>query len=327
MDRGTEGAGHAAGVGDRYETWLELQPLSQHTRRAYRRQARAFLEFLAGHPAHHGDPLRDPAARRYALEDWRGELLARRGLKPASANQALAAADHLFRFLGGERPAVPRTEAPAGAPRALEPEELKRFLRAVETCPSARDRALATLFLHTGLRLAEATALDLEDVRLSARKGLVVVRRRKGGAGREVPLNAPACEALDAWLRVRERLETTSSAFFLSRSGERLTVRAVDLVLRRLGAGVGLELSAHVLRHTCLTALVRKGADLVLVAEVAGHRRLETTRRYTRPTREDQETALEHLYPSSVPPDNGRSARGTPMSSHPEPFPRLLGDG
>jgi integrase/recombinase XerC len=50
-----------------------------------------------------------------------------------------------------------------------------------------------------------------------------------------------------------------------------------------------------VLRHTCLTSLVRSGNDLVLVAEIAGHKRLETTRRYSLPSREDRETAMEEL--------------------------------
>jgi len=50
-----------------------------------------------------------------------------------------------------------------------------------------------------------------------------------------------------------------------------------------------------VLRHTCLTNLVRRGNDLVLVAEVAGHRRLETTRRYSLPSLDDREQAMEEL--------------------------------
>ncbi len=56
-----------------------------------------------------------------------------------------------------------------------------------------------------------------------------------------------------------------------------------------------MELSAHVLRHTCLTNLVRGGNDLVLVAEIAGHKRLETTRRYSLPSIEDRERAMEEL--------------------------------
>jgi site-specific recombinase XerD len=50
-----------------------------------------------------------------------------------------------------------------------------------------------------------------------------------------------------------------------------------------VGVDAQLELSAHVLRHTCLTNLVRAGNDLALIAEIAGHKRLETTRRYSLP--------------------------------------------
>jgi integrase/recombinase XerC len=53
-----------------------------------------------------------------------------------------------------------------------------------------RDRAIVVLLLYTGLRLAELVALDTDDVRVSARRGLVIVRSGKGDAYREVPLNA-----------------------------------------------------------------------------------------------------------------------------------------
>jgi site-specific recombinase XerD len=68
-------------------------------------------------------------------------------------------------------------------------------------------------------------------------------------------------------------------ALFVGPRGRRLTPRSVDRALRGVAARAGLALSAHVLRHTCVTNLVRGGNDLVLVAELAGHRRLETTRR------------------------------------------------
>ena len=67
-------------------------------------------------------------------------------------------------------------------------------------------------------------------------------------------------------------------------------------MIRQLGQDANLELSAHVLRHTCLTNLVRGGNDLVLVAEIAGHKRLETTRRYSLPSLEDRERAMEGLH-------------------------------
>ena len=118
-----------------------------------------------------------------------------------------------------------------------------------------------------------------------------------GETYREVPLNAQTREALSAWLRERRRAfpESRESAFFLSRQGRRLSTRAIDLVIRQLGEAARLTLSAHTLRHTCLTTLVRQGTDLVLVAEIAGHRRLETTRRYSLPTVRDREAAMERL--------------------------------
>jgi site-specific recombinase XerD len=60
-----------------------------------------------------------------------------------------------------------------------------------------------------------------------------------------------------------------------------LSSRSIDLAVRRVAARARLELSAHVLRHTFVTGLVRAGNDIVLVTELAGHRRLETTRRYS----------------------------------------------
>ena len=74
-----------------------------------------------------------------------------------------------------------------------------------------------------------------------------------------------------------------------------MSTSALDLIVRKVGQDAGVELSAHVLRHTLLTALVRNGNDLVLVAEIGGHKRLETTRRYALPTRWDREKTLAEL--------------------------------
>ena len=79
------------------------------------------------------------------------------------------------------------------------------------------------------------------------------------------------------------------------RKGQRLSARAVDLAVRRLGRAADVSLSAHTLRHTCLTGLVRAGHDLVLVAELAGHSRLETTRRYSLPSDTDRQAAMDAL--------------------------------
>jgi site-specific recombinase XerD len=74
-----------------------------------------------------------------------------------------------------------------------------------------------------------------------------------------------------------------------------MTPRAIDLVIRRVGADAGFTLSAHVLRHSFCTNLVRAGHDLVLVAELAGHRRLDTTRRYSLPSAADKQAAIDTI--------------------------------
>ena len=74
-----------------------------------------------------------------------------------------------------------------------------------------------------------------------------------------------------------------------------MNVHTIDHWIRNTARRAGLELSAHVLRHTCVTNLVRGGNDIVLVAELAGHRRLETTRRYSLPSAADRQAAMDAL--------------------------------
>src|SRR5712692_699745 len=278
-----------------YEAWLLRQPLAKNTRDAYRFHVRQYEEYLTTRSTKGDDPLHDTFARDYAVRDYKLYLKTERKAKPTSVNLTLAALDHFSLFLGLDRARVQREDLPQQSPRALSLDEQKAFLRAVERHPSVRDRALAYLLFYTGLRLSECGALNMDDVLVSARKGVVIVRSGKGETYREVPLNAEVREVLKAWLKDRAKRFSLLSepALFLNLKGKRLSTRAIDLILRQLGQDAKLALSAHTLRHTCLTNLVRRGHDLVLVAEIAGHKRLETTRRYSLPSLEDRENAME----------------------------------
>lgn len=283
----------------KYGAWLGRQPLSENTRRAYRVRAGQYLGYLTATPAEYGDPLEDPHARDYAARDFKAHLKTVRRARPSSVNLSLAAVDNFYRFLGMGKPEVRREELPGAAPRALSPEEQKRFLRAVERSPETRDKAVARMLFYAGLRLGELTKLDVEDLSISARKGKVIVRSGKGDAYREIALNAEVREALERWLAVRQENcpSGENSALFLSQRGRRLSTRAVDFIVRHIGEEAALDepLSAHALRHTCMTNLVKAGHDLVLVAEIAGHKRLETTRRYSLPSAADREAAMESI--------------------------------
>jgi len=92
------------------------------------------------------------------VRDYKTTLRVDHLAKPSSVNLA-AAVDHFYRFLELPTPQVAREDLPTQAPRALEPPEQKRFLRAVERCSSVRDRAIALLLFYTGLRISECVAL------------------------------------------------------------------------------------------------------------------------------------------------------------------------
>jgi integrase/recombinase XerC len=289
-----------------YESWLKSQPLAARSREAYLAQVREFVTWLAG-SEHGGQALVDSHVRDWAVRDYKRYAKTTKRWAPASVNQALAAIDNFYRSRGAGRPEVAREELAQTAPRALSEAEQRAFLRFAEADPSPRDRAIATVFFYAGLRLSELGALDMTDIAVSARRGRVKIREGKGDAYREVPLNSPCRNALDEWVAARaDQLVALAearggsgatapepSALWLSRSGTRMSTRAIDLVIRRLAADAGLDLSAHILRHTCVTNLVRSGADVVLVAEIAGHRRLDTTRRYSLPSQADKDAALE----------------------------------
>jgi len=285
-----------------YEAWLGRQPLAGRSRDAYLAQVRSFVTWLAG-SEHGGGALTEPSVRDWAVRDYKRHVKTAKQWAPTSVNQALAAIDNFYRSLGIGRPEVAREDLAQVAPRALGEDEQRRFLRTVEGCPSARDRAIATAFFYTGLRLSELAALEVADLSISARRGRLRVRSGKGDAYREVPLNSVCRSAIDEWAKVRAgqlvagkeatdgQGETT--ALWLSRSGSAMSARAVDLIIRRLAKDANLELSAHTLRHTAVTNLIRSGADVVMVAEIAGHRRLDTTRRYSLPSDADKDAALE----------------------------------
>ncbi|MDQ6804868.1 MAG: tyrosine-type recombinase/integrase [Actinomycetota bacterium] len=290
-DRPVEGLDAAVG---RYLRDLDRAPLAARTLEAYGQHVRTYAAWLSGQP----DPalaITEPRGRDHAARDFKRHLKVERGWKPSSVNLALAAVDHFNRFLGLGSANVKREPLTQAAPRALAEGQQRALLRAAEAA-RPRDRAIVVLLLYTAIRLHELVALDVEDVSVSARKGLLVVRSGKGDAYREVPLNRQCRAALEAWLAARsERAVDGERALFLGPRGVRLSPRSVDRVVRGVAEQAGLRLSAHVLRHTCVTNLVRGGNDIVLVADLAGHRRLETTRRYSLPSAADRQAAMEAL--------------------------------
>ena len=158
-----------------------------------------------------------------------------------------------------------------------------------------RDVALLELLYGSGLRIAEATALDVDDVDLGRAR---VVVWGKGGKQRTVPLSAPATDALRRWLADGRALLATdvtpAGAVFLNRRGRRLTPRDARRILDRRAIE---PTHPHALRHTFATHLLDGGADLRVVQELLGHSDLATTQRYTHVSKERLRTVFDATHP------------------------------
>jgi site-specific recombinase XerD len=283
-----------------YTITLERAPVSAETRRTYASKVRQYLAWLAAESEVGGDPLTDPRARDWAVRDYRTWLLTAAVPKraPATVNNALAAIDDFYTRRGLGPAAAERLDLPDVAPRALGKRATLRWLRAVEACPSPRDRALAGIPLYAGARIGEVVRMDLDDVRLSARKGTLRLLG-KGQRPRTLQVHAQLRADLRQWLDERPTWPGAEDnpALFLNHRGGRLSARGASGVIADIAEAAALDdpASAHTLRHTCATILVRGGTDLVTVAAILGHARLETTRTYSKPTEEDHLRALELL--------------------------------
>jgi site-specific recombinase XerC len=280
-----------------YAGHLARSPLTGHSPRTYLGAVRAYLVWLEQAPVD-GDPLNDTTAKDWAVRDYRSYLVTVAKRATATVNKHLAALQDFYIWRGlGPPQGVKRHQVPRHAPKALDPRAKVRYLRAVEAWPSARDRAIALLSLYAGTRIAEITALDVTDVRLSARKGEVHLVG-KGEKARTVPVHPKLRAALAAWLDERpSKPGADSPALFTSAGGTRMTTDAIADAIHAITRAARLDdhVTSHVLRHTFGTELTRSGVDLVTVAELMGHASLETTRLYTRPSEADMQRAVDLL--------------------------------
>ena len=281
----------ASVVLEEYGRTLAHSTLADQSRRAYRSRVAGYLAWLAGDSVGGsdlggGDPLSDRTARDRAVQEYHSFVVGERGARPSTANAILTALDHFYGQLRlGPAEAV-REDQPASPPRILTDEQQRSFLSTVARHESVRDRAVACALFYTGVRVTELVALDTRDLVVGRSKARVIVRE-SGGQSREIPLRPEPVPVLRDWIRERRRWPDTGSheALFLNRRGGRLTSRSVDELVVRLAraAGIwddGIQVTPHVLRHTFAARLLIDGADIMTVAALMGHKRLDTTRRY-----------------------------------------------
>jgi integrase/recombinase XerC len=173
-------------------------------------------------------------------------------------------------------------------PTFLSGEEAERLVTAPDTSTlqGQRDRALLELIYGAGLRVSEATGLDITDVDLKTRTVRVT---GKGSKQRMVTFGGPARDALSLYMRdCRPKLAGKKSgyALFLNRFGGRLSQRSIQEKVRLYATKTALRdgVHTHTLRHSFATHMLEGGADLRVVQELMGHSSAATTQIYTHVT-------------------------------------------
>jgi integrase/recombinase XerD len=293
-----------------YDTWLRVERgLAPNSRSAYRR------DLLRYRAALHAAGEHDPAGVTEATVAGYVEMLKRERdddgrprYKEASIARAIAAVRSVHRFcvdegflasdpteeIGGPR-------VPQGIPKALTESEVGALLDAIpgDGPRPVRDRAILETLYAGGLRISELVGLDLVD--LDLHDGFVRVLG-KGSKERVVPLGRGARDALGEYLaggRPELQRDARVAALFLNARGGRLTRQGAWLIVRRAGdrAGLAGRLFPHVLRHSCATHMLDRGADIRVVQELLGHASLSTTQVYTKVSPERLRAVYDAAHP------------------------------
>jgi integrase/recombinase XerC len=259
---------------------------------AYGRDISFFLAFLMDHLG--GEPdLAALASLRAA--DFRAWLAheANEGAGNTTRSRHLSAVRTFFRWLARQHGvnnaqvallAAPRAKRPL--PKALSPRDARAVAQEIGSTSEnamieARDVALFSLLYGSGLRIAEALALNVADAPLPESDAMLRVKG-KGSKERIVPVLPAVRAAMAAWLRLHPAREPNAPLFVGTR-GERLNPGVAQRTLRNFRRLHGLPEHAtpHALRHSFATHLLAGGADLRSIQDLLGHASLSTTQRYT----------------------------------------------
>lgn len=169
-------------------------------------------------------------------------------------------------------------------------DKLTKSQKAFHEKTKLRDIAILTLLLGTGIRVSECVGIDIHDIDF---KNTGIKIRRKGGYESVVYFGDEVEIALLNYLEYRKTLVTVEGhedAFFLSLQNKRISVRSVEnLVKKYAGLITSLKhITPHKLRSTYGTTLYKETGDIYLVADVLGHKDVNTTRKHYAAIEEDR---------------------------------------
>lgn len=282
---------------------------SPRTIEAYRHDLEKFIEFLESvGVAEIKDVSRDKIRQFLSL-------LAQSGYKKPNTEitraRKLSSIKSFFKYLVREdvltaNPAadIETPKIPHKEPSYLTQEEYRILLATVKRVATpfylARDLAIITTFLGTGVRLSELVGLTIKSINLEAQPSIRV--KGKGNKERIIPLNDEVVSVLQKYLKTRPEVPTNH--VFVSRLSNQLGTGSVYHLIKHYIKAAGIKkdkIGVHSLRHTFGASLLNNGVNLVVIQELLGHTKLETTRRYLHINNVDLRNAVDHLVLTKLP--------------------------
>ena len=247
------------------------------------------------------------------------------GYVRSSVSRKLSTLRNLFRWLNRMKIVSHDPLPPRGAfkfdsrlPRFLSENEAAKLVSSPD--PSSdkriRDKALLELVYATGLRVSEASGLNLDSVNLDT---LELNVTGKGSKDRAVLMGQSARDAIKIYLsEVRTTMGSVSSEdpLFVNRYGRRLSGRSIQKIVREYATRAGLsgQVHTHTLRHSFATHMFNGGADIRVVQELMGHSNPGTTQIYTHVTEKEARKAYMSAHPRA-----GNDAMPTPREQDERP--------
>ena len=253
---------------------LEEKGRSPSTVLAYRADLEQLLDFLKGK-----NKVLPNQVKQADIEAFRDSLLAQK-YTAKSVSRKLNAVKTFFRWKIDQKHVTSDVSRDVAHPK-IEP-SLPKFLSPMEyralrdvVRGDTRIAAIVELILQTGLRISEVANLKLAN--MSDKQ--IKVEAYATQPTRRVPLNKPAKDLLDEYLKIRPK--TDSPYLFVSKNGRPLAVRNIRAAIDRYFHKAEIpDYSVNDLRTTFIVENLKSEVDLVLLSQTVGHKRLSTTERY-----------------------------------------------
>lgn len=248
---------------------------------------------------------------KYEVAEFLGDIILVDENTPATRNRKLYSIRSFFNYLFKyeyieANPAVTieasKTEIRA-EPIYLKLDDARRYVETIKRYGSInqkRDLAIVKLFLYAGLRVSELVNLNIDDIDFETQS---IKFYGKGNKERNLPLHHDVIEAIRDYIPERKEIkikdEDAKSALFLSRYGRRISVRAVQQMVKKYARMAGVrnsrKITPHKLRHTFASILYHKTKDIRIIQDLLGHADISTTQIYTHTDIEQKKEAINEL--------------------------------